>query len=118
VARTWLSIRVDLIEGHAADLWPRPSRIFAAARSHTFAHLATAIDDAFARWDRAHLHQFWLADGSRAGLPDPDWEEPDQVVHEDRKLTLGRLRPDEKFVHEFDFGDCRLHLCTVGPTAN
>jgi hypothetical protein len=34
----------------------------AAARTHTFADFATAIDDAFSRWDRAHLHQFSLGD--------------------------------------------------------
>jgi hypothetical protein len=56
MARTWLSIRVELIEAVDAPLWPRPGRIFAAARSHRFAQFATAIDDAFARWDRAHLH--------------------------------------------------------------
>jgi hypothetical protein len=49
MARTWLSIRVELVEGRGERLWPRPGRIFAAARSHTFAALATAIDDAFAR---------------------------------------------------------------------
>lgn len=72
MARTWLSIRVDLVEGRGEDCWPRPGRIFAAARIHTFAQLATAIDDAFARWDRAHLHQFWTGDGHRIGDPDPD----------------------------------------------
>ena len=55
MARTWLSIRVDLVEGRGEHLWPRPGRIFAGARSHSFAQLAHAIDDAFARWDRAHL---------------------------------------------------------------
>ena len=61
MARTWLSIRVDLVEGGGhTSIWPRPGRIFAAARSHTFAALAHAIDDAFARWDRAHLHRFAL----------------------------------------------------------
>jgi hypothetical protein len=58
VARTWLSIRVDLIEGRGEQYWPRPGRIFAAARSHTFKQLADAIDDAFARWDRSHLQEF------------------------------------------------------------
>lgn len=115
MSRTWLSIRVDLVEGHAEDLWPRPGRIFAAARRHTFDQLATAIDDAFARWDRAHLHQFWLADGSRVTEPSPDWDLPEEIVHDDRKLTLARLQPDEQFVYEFDFGDSWLHLCTVGP---
>lgn len=46
MARTWRSIRVDLVEGGGHEsIWPRPGRIFAAARSHSFAQLATAIDD-------------------------------------------------------------------------
>jgi hypothetical protein len=45
VART-LSIRVELVEGRGQTIWPRPGRVFAAARSHTFAELADAIDTA------------------------------------------------------------------------
>jgi hypothetical protein len=63
MTRTWLSIMVELVEGRGERLWPRPGWILAAARSHAFAALATAIDDAFARWDCAHLHEFRLADG-------------------------------------------------------
>jgi hypothetical protein len=29
--RTWLSIRVELIEGRGERYWPRPGRLFAAA---------------------------------------------------------------------------------------
>jgi hypothetical protein len=72
VARTWLSIRVDLVSGLGGDYSPRPGRIFAAARSHSFRELADAIDTAFARWDRAHLYQFVLADGRRIGQPEFD----------------------------------------------
>lgn len=61
--RSWLSIRVELIQGGGRTLWPRPGRVFAAARSHTFLALGDAIDTAFARWDRAHLSLFELADG-------------------------------------------------------
>lgn len=115
--RTWLSIRVDLVSGRGDKYWPRPGRIFAAARSHTFAQLATAIDDAFARWDRSHLHQFWLSDGNRAGAPDEDFDEDfddqDDPVLDETRLTLGRLNAGEQFVYEFDFGDSWLHLCTV-----
>ncbi len=114
MARTWLSIRVDLIEGHGEHLWPRPGRILAAARTHTFAQLAEAIDDAFARWDRAHLHDFELADGTRLTTPHPDWEELGPAL-DDRRTRLGRLRPSEQFVYVFDFGDTWTHLCTVSP---
>jgi len=114
VSSTWLSIRVDLVSGHADEMWPRPGRIFAAARSHTFDQLATAIDDAFARWDRSHLHQFYLAGGPRIG--DPEWaDDVDDEVLDGARLTLGRLKAGEQFVYEFDFGDSWLHLCTVAP---
>jgi hypothetical protein len=119
MARTWLSVRVELVEGGGhAGIWPRPGRIFAAARSHTFAALATAIDDAFARWDRAHLHRFTLADGTQIGRP--DWEGDDDWGQEapltdGRRLTLGRLRSGEQFLYIFDLGDDWTHLCTVAP---
>ena len=45
MTRTWLSVRVDLVEGRGERLWPRPGRILAATRSHSFAALATAIDE-------------------------------------------------------------------------
>ena len=114
MARTWLSIQVDLIEGHGEHLWPRPGRIFAAARSHTFAQLADAIDDAFARWDRAHLHEFTLADGARVTTPHVDWEELGPAI-DDRRERLSRLELGEQFVYVFDFGDDWAHLCTVSP---
>jgi Plasmid pRiA4b ORF-3-like protein len=113
MARTWLSIRVDLVEGHGEHLWPRPGRTFAAARSHTFAQLAEAIDDAFARWDRAHLHDFSLADGTRLTTLYEDWEESGPAA-DDRKAKLSRLQLGERFVYVFDFGDDWTHLCTVG----
>ena len=112
MARTWLAIQVELVEGGGQTFWPRPGRIFAAARSHTFAQLATAIDDAFARWDRAHLMQFELADGTR--LERPDWDE-ESDGDDARKVRLSRLSLGEQFAYEFDFGDSWTHLCTVGP---
>jgi hypothetical protein len=112
VGRTWLSIQVDLVEGHGEHYWPRPGRLFAAARSHSFAQLANAIDDAFARWDRAHLHEFTLADGTRIGSEHAEWED-DRVLSE-RRTRLSRLKLSEQFVYVFDLGDDWTHLCTVG----
>jgi hypothetical protein len=113
MARTWLTIRVELVEGHGCHLWPRPGRIFVAARSHTFAHLARAVDDAFARWDRSHLHEFTLSDGTRVATPDEEWDE-DPTVADEARTKLGRLDLGERFVYVFDFGDDWAHLCTVG----
>jgi hypothetical protein len=111
--RSWLSVGIELVEGRGERFWPRPGRLLAAARTHTFAQLATAINDAFARWDRAHLHEFTLADGQRIGRPNPDFDTTDRVL-DDRRTTLGRLRAGEQVVYVFDFGDDWTHLCTVG----
>ena len=99
------------MEGAIEHFWPRPGRIFAAARSHTFAQLARAIDDAFARWDRAHLHQFELADGMRLTPAFEDWAGGDQTT-EDRKVKLSQLHSGERFAYVFDRDDW-THLCTV-----
>lgn len=113
VARTWLSIRVELVSGHGGDLWPRPGRVFAAARSHSFAQFATAIDPAFARWDLAHLHLFTLSDGSRVSpLQWWDGEAPDNTV-DGHATKLSRLEAGEQFAYVFDMGDDWAHLCTV-----
>jgi hypothetical protein len=115
VARTWLSVRVDLVEGRGEILWPRPGRIFAASRSHTFAQLALAIDVAFARWDFSHLHEFRMQDGTRIGMPDDEgWEEAGEVL-DDQATKLSRLALGERLSYTFDFGDGWLHLCTIGP---
>ena len=105
-----MSIRVTLVEGHGEAYWPRPGRIFAASRSHTFAQLASAIDLAFARWDHNHLHCFDLLDGTKIGVPEP-YEEPGTLDGAATKLS--RLALGEKFAYEFDYGDCWRHLCEV-----
>lgn len=114
MARSWLSIRVDLVEGGGhASLWPRPGRILAAARSHTFAQLATAIDDAFARWDRSHLHEFEIGDTQLIGPI--VWEDAPENAQRSDQVRLSRLGLGEQFVYTFDLGDDWTHLCTVGP---
>src|SRR5713101_1216598 len=109
--RTWLSIRVELVEGRGDHYWPRPGRLFAAARSHSYAQLATAIDEAFARWDRSHLHEFQLADGTRIGTFDPDLDTDDAL--DEAGEDLSKLQATQQFVYVFDFGDAWTHLCTV-----
>jgi hypothetical protein len=113
MARTWLSIRIDLIEGGGrGPLWPRPGRVFAAARTHTFADLAAAIDDAFARWDRAP------APVERSGgqlLTSPGWDDLPAGSQPSTAVRLSTLEPAEQFVYTFDLDDDWTHLCTVAP---
>lgn len=106
----WLSIKVELISGHGEDFWPRPGRVMAASGSHTFQQLARAIDLAFARWDLSHLCEFRLADGTRIGSA--EWDDTGNIVDAAR-TKLSRLRPADRFVYEFDFGDGWTHLLTV-----
>jgi hypothetical protein len=116
VARTHLAITVELVHGvHTGDLWPRPGRVLIAARTATFEQLGKAIDDAFARWDHNHLHEFTLADGTVI-IPVRWWdgEEPERSL-DGAKARLGRLRPGEQFAYTFDLGDNWQHLCTVAP---
>jgi hypothetical protein len=108
--QAWFSIRVDLVEGRGEHCWPRPGRLIAAAPIHSFAQLATSIDRAFARWDISHVHQFELADGTKIGRPDPDFDE--EIFDEERE-RLTHLQLGEQFVYVFDFGDYWAHLCTV-----
>jgi hypothetical protein len=113
MARTWLSIRVDLVDGaHAHELWPRPGRILLARPGMTFRQLADAINDAFARWDRSHLHAFTLADGTRIAIQGP-WDAPDEDELDDTATNLSLLHLGQQFTFEFDFGDSWMHLCTV-----
>ena len=113
VARTWLQIRVDLLGSGGADLKGAPGRIFIVGPAHTFEQLAEAINEAFARWDLSHLHEFELAGGRRIGFPSDDlaldltWED-----HAQLKVAT-EVGPREEFTFIFDFGDGWRHRCRV-----
>ena len=112
MARTWLSIRVDLIHGGGQNLWPRPGRVFAARRTHTFLQLGEAIDTAFARWDRSHLTLFRLPDEHELYGPIA-WEDPPENATFAGDVKLSRLAGGDQFTYTFDMGDDWTHLCTV-----
>jgi hypothetical protein len=38
----------------------------------------------------------------------------DEPALDASSTRLSRLKPDERFVYEFDFGDSWMHVCTVG----
>lgn len=123
MARTWLSVEVELIGGRGEELWPRPGRIFAVGPAHTFQDLADAINTAFARWDRAHLNEFTLADGTRITGFAPD-EKVAETVRGPIVLPLDiakakvfrTVSPGDEFQFVFDLGDNWTHQCTVHTT--
>ena len=120
MAKTWLSVTVELLGGGGQDLWPWPGRIFAVGPSHTFAQLAGAIDVAFARWDRAHLSMFTLADGrvvtdpelggELAASPEAPFAEPLDIGTAKVARTV---ESGEVFQYTFDLGDDWTHCCVV-----
>lgn len=120
MARTWLSIAVELIGGRGEELWPRPGRIFAVGPAHTFQDFADAINTAFARWDRAHLNEFTLADGTRITGFDP-YEELAETPRGPIILPLDitgakvfrTVSLGDQFQFVFDLGDNWTHECTV-----
>jgi hypothetical protein len=110
-------VRVELLGGgNAGELWPTPGRIFAVSTRHTFHAFAEAIDDAFARWDRSHLHQFEVPRLDKTvtefrhsgGEEDPVRELDADVVTLGEVVQLG-----EDFGYTFDLGDNWRHRCTV-----
>ncbi|MGO1853503.1 MAG: IS1096 element passenger TnpR family protein [Microbacteriaceae bacterium] len=120
MARTWLSVTVELLGGRGDELWPPPGRVFAVGPGHTFEQLADAINTAFARWDRSHLSQFTLADGrivtdeetaheTAGDLGGPVTFPLDIAVAKvSRTLDLGA-----EFKYTFDFGDDWVHRCVI-----
>jgi pRiA4b ORF-3-like protein len=113
VARTWLQIRVDLLGTAGSDLDPAPGRVLIVGPGHSFGLLADAINQAFARWDLSHLHEFELADGRRIGFPSEEFE-PELVWEDQAALKVAReVGPGDEFSFTFDFGDGWRHRCRV-----
>ena len=121
MARTWFSVTVELLGGRGEQLWPYPGRIFAVGPSHTFWDLANAINDAFARWDRAHLSVFTLADGRVVADQETGTEMAGSVggpIVTPLDIAVAKvaetLQPGAEFQFTFDLGDFWAHRCTLG----
>ncbi|RKN41145.1 hypothetical protein D7223_25515 [Micromonospora endolithica] len=108
-----MSISVELVSGRGRDWWPRPGRVFAAHRQHTFAQLADAVDVAFGRWDRAHLHVFVLPAGMDVSWASWRAGPAFRNTRDGRSARLDQLRVGERFAYVFDLGQDWTHLCTV-----
>jgi hypothetical protein len=114
MARTWLTIRVELLSGIYAECDPAPGRIFLVGPRHTFQQLARAVNVGFARWDHSHLYEFELANGNTVAFPDMDFGREDMLDHATTKV-LDLVGPGDRFGYRFDFGDEWIHECMVEP---
>lgn len=121
MARTWLSVTVELLGGRGDELWPWPGRVFVVGPSHTFMDLADAINDAFARWDRSHLSIFTLADGrvvtdAESGAEIASWSVGPvaQTLDIESARVARNVTAGAEFQSIFDLGDEWTHRCVVG----
>jgi len=114
VPRNWITIRVELLGGRGIECNPSPGRAMLVGPHHTFADLATSIDQAFARWDLSHLHLFELPDGRFLGQASPDWDL--DVLDETSFTVASTIGVGERFVYVFDLGDDWRHACEVETT--
>lgn len=122
MARTWLSVTVELLGGRGEELWPWPGRVFAVGPSHSFMDLANAINDAFARWDRSHLSMFTLADGRVITDEETGAEMAGSSIRGpiiapidiDTAKVARTLEAGTEFQFTYDLGDSWMHRCVVG----
>lgn len=111
----WLQVQVELEGSGAVACDPPPGRIVIVGPGHTFLQLAETIDDAFARWDLAHLHAFELPDGRWVGLPDtgpPLGDAPRWLDHRAVEV-LAAVGPGDRFGYTFDLTEGWRHDCRV-----
>lgn len=120
MAKTWLSISVELLGGRGEELWPWPGRLLAVGPSHTFEDLAEAINDAFARWDRSHLSVFTLADGRIVTDQETGAEMAESMagplvkpIDFSAAKVVRTVEPGAEFQFVFDLGDGWTHRCSV-----
>ncbi len=111
----WLQIQVELEGSRGIVCDPPPGRVLVVGPGHTFLQLAEAIDDAFARWDLAHLHAFELPDGRCIGLADGGLPLGDATRWLDHRAVevLGALGPGDRFTYTFDVAEPWRHACRV-----
>lgn len=120
MARTWISITVELLGGRGEELWPQPGRVFAVGPSHTFRDLASAINTAFARWDQGHLSEFTLPGGYLIAYPEFALESISsfhgpimRLLDIERQKVSRTVKAGDEFQFVFDLGDSWVHRCTV-----
>jgi hypothetical protein len=96
-------------------------RVFAVGPAHTFADLARAIDNAFARWDLSHLSLFTLDDGRVVTDAETGGElatsslgvMPTAALDIEVTKVMRTVKTGAQFRYVFDLGNDWTHCCTV-----
>lgn len=101
-----VQLHVELREVEPA-VWRR-IQIPAAA---TMADLHEVLQGALG-WTNSHLHEFQI-DADRIGVPDPEWDDEDEVRDEATVLVGEAATPGARLDYVYDFGDNWRHDLTV-----
>lgn len=109
IPETLLQLHIEL-----GDIRPAIWRVVLVPESVTLTQLHNVIQAAMGWWNY-HLHEFSIK-GVRYGVPEPDWDYEDDVVHESRKKLLRVLDGARRFEYIYDFGDGWRHKVTVQKT--
>lgn len=120
VAKKWMAVRVELASGRGEDFELRPGREMVLPPATTFEQFGVAVDNAFARWDHAHLRMFRLADGTmvaddettRENIASPFGPPETKTASLDTRMS-SVLDMGDVFEYVFDFGDQWTHACRV-----
>lgn len=91
---------------------PRIWRTILVPETLTLPRLDRVVQAAMG-WTNSHLHD-WRIDGKRYGVPDPEWEQPGQLLDE-RRFTIGTVLGEgiDEFSYDYDFGDGWEHRVVV-----
>lgn len=106
-APTHFTVLVELIDTKPT-IWRRV-HIDGRARLDALHHVVQAAMG----WSDSHLHVFHIGD-KHYGTPDPEYEELDHEVLNEKKFRLNQLlATGDSFTYLYDFGDSWSHRITV-----
>ncbi|EXI78632.1 MAG: Plasmid pRiA4b ORF-3-like protein [Candidatus Accumulibacter appositus] len=111
-ARKNTSSKLFTLKIELVDTTPLIWRRIAISGHASFAMLHHVIQAAMG-WHDAHLHEFRVGD-RRIGIPDLDFDDPENPVAKETVLRLDRLlTTDSTFTYRYDFGDSWDHRIRV-----
>lgn len=64
-------------------------------------------------WSDSHEHSFTVGDTLYGTCDDDELDEEIEEIDEHTVTVLQALRGEERFIYEYDFGDCWTHTITV-----
>jgi len=102
--------KIYLLEIWLIDIEPRVWRKLAVRADVRLDELHMVIQNVMG-WTNSHLHQFDAGGGVQYSYPHPGYD-MDNDFQDECKVKLSDLasKPKDRFIYEYDFGDCWEHM--------